>query len=358
MKNEISAYFLGCNSAEGFISEFDKCYDPKDNWTAYIIKGGAGTGKSSIMRKLAQNAVISHERIILCPCSSDPDSLDGVILPDRKTVMIDATAPHTVEPVYPAVCEQIINTGDFWNKEKFEEFKESLIALYSEHSAEHKKASQYIRAAGQLLKYNFSAQLSFTDIEKTFNFAASLCKKYIPKKKSGKSTEWIRFLSGVTPKGYVTLKDTVENTLGRKVLIKDNFGAVASLILSGIRDYCLENNYEIITVKNPILPNDMTDAVIIPELELGFIRQDKESIYKSEIRQIHARRFVNTKAMSKIKQKTSFNKKLASALIDSAVQALVNAKSIHDKIEKYYINAMDFERLNSYAKKIINDILK
>ena len=33
-------------------------------------------------------------------CSSDPDSLDGVFIPEKHCSVCDGTAPHVVEPVF------------------------------------------------------------------------------------------------------------------------------------------------------------------------------------------------------------------------------------------------------------------
>ena len=84
MKNCDIKYFLAANSAEGFVSHFGDCYNPYDGWRAYIIKGGPGTGKSSFMKCVVVKAVDKGYSVELCPCSSDPDSLDGVIIKDIK----------------------------------------------------------------------------------------------------------------------------------------------------------------------------------------------------------------------------------------------------------------------------------
>ena len=112
-KNDIK-YFLAANSCEGFYSVFDKAYLPDGEWRAYIIKGGPGTGKSSFMKRFASYAEKKGCKALRCPCSSDPDSLDAVILPDKKMIILDGTAPHTVDPSYPGVCEKILNFGEFW----------------------------------------------------------------------------------------------------------------------------------------------------------------------------------------------------------------------------------------------------
>ena len=37
--------FMGANTPQGFVSFFDELYNPYENCTPYIIKGGPGTGK-------------------------------------------------------------------------------------------------------------------------------------------------------------------------------------------------------------------------------------------------------------------------------------------------------------------------
>ena len=149
-KNDIK-YFLAANSCEGFYSVFDKAYLPDGEWRAYIIKGGPGTGKSSFMKRFASYAEKKGCKALRCPCSSDPDSFDAVILPDKKMIILDGTAPHTVDPSYPGVCEKILNFGEFWRDGDFSANSREIIELTLKSKALHASAARYLRAAGQLI---------------------------------------------------------------------------------------------------------------------------------------------------------------------------------------------------------------
>ena len=46
-------YFLGAMTQNGFSTEFGKIMADKEYFT-FILKGGAGTGKSSLMKKIAR----------------------------------------------------------------------------------------------------------------------------------------------------------------------------------------------------------------------------------------------------------------------------------------------------------------
>lgn len=92
------SYFLGANSYEGFYSLYDGFVYSEAVDRLYIIKGGAGCGKSSFMKKIAaaaESTGLSVERVI---CSGDPDSLDGIFIPTLKLAYVDGTAPHAAVP--------------------------------------------------------------------------------------------------------------------------------------------------------------------------------------------------------------------------------------------------------------------
>ena len=111
------ASFLGANTPQGFISFFDELYNPYENCRAYIIKGGPGTGKSTLMKKVCAEAESRGYAVEKVYCSSDPDSLDGLIVPEVGVSIADGTSPHTLEPRFPGACENIINLGECWDKD-------------------------------------------------------------------------------------------------------------------------------------------------------------------------------------------------------------------------------------------------
>ena len=89
-------YFLGANSPSGFYSLYDHLLSPEQARAIYILKGGPGCGKSTLMRQIgarAEEAGLETEYIL---CSGDPDSLDAVILPEKAVAIVDGTAPHGV----------------------------------------------------------------------------------------------------------------------------------------------------------------------------------------------------------------------------------------------------------------------
>ena len=92
-------YFLGANSPAGFYSLYDQMIDRTKARRLYILKGGPGCGKSTLMRRVAERAKAAEQEVEYILCSGDPDSLDAVILPGLEIAVADGTAPHGTAPL-------------------------------------------------------------------------------------------------------------------------------------------------------------------------------------------------------------------------------------------------------------------
>ena len=101
-------FFLAANSTQGFVSRFDQLGDHQQGWRSIIIKGVPGCGKSTLMKQAAQAMAGCGEAVEQIHCSSDPDSLDGIILEDLCVSVADGTAPHVLEPRYPGAFERVL----------------------------------------------------------------------------------------------------------------------------------------------------------------------------------------------------------------------------------------------------------
>ncbi len=332
---------------KGFKSYFDTVYDPTDSWRAYLIKGGAGTGKSSLMKKVASTS--GDENTVLGVCSSDPDSLDGVVFEDKKVCLLDATAPHIVEPKYPGFCETIINTGDGWDSNKLFDSREAYFEKAMENASLHKTAARYLGAAGRLVADNFYMESLCADFEKAKRVARALAQKEI--KKGNGAKEEIRFISAVTPKGYLCFYDTITALCDRVIGIEDKWGAVGSGMLRVIKDYALSLNNRVILCPYPLCHDLILECLIIPEQRLSFVLCKSPLPFAN--RTIHTHRFCESDALTAKRQKMKFNIKAADTLIGAAADTMHKAKLIHDYMEKFYFDAMDFSVVDKLTQKII-----
>lgn len=67
----------------------------------YIIKGLAGSGKSTLSKKIAKTAVERGYAADYHFCVFDINSVDGVTIPALSTAVLDGTYPHIIDPQRP-----------------------------------------------------------------------------------------------------------------------------------------------------------------------------------------------------------------------------------------------------------------
>lgn len=156
-KSNKNAYFAAANSFYGFVSLFSEIFDPDGFCKIYILKGGPGTGKSTLMRRISDFA---SQKLIDCEeiyCSSDTSSLDGVILTnkDKRIAVIDGTKPHMQDPIYPGAVDEIVNLSEGFNIAALEERRDDIESLVKLKSKEYNSAYTYLSSAEKIFSFLF-----------------------------------------------------------------------------------------------------------------------------------------------------------------------------------------------------------
>lgn len=132
-------YFLGGNTCRGFYSFYDGFCAEKDDFL-YIIKGGPGCGKSSLMKRVAQKWEQSGFAVERIFCSGDPDSLDGIYCPALHLGYADGTAPHRLDVRYMGVNGAYLDFSPFFRLDTLRQSREQIRTLADACSQEYQKA--------------------------------------------------------------------------------------------------------------------------------------------------------------------------------------------------------------------------
>ncbi|MBQ7315081.1 MAG: hypothetical protein IJW83_03655 [Clostridia bacterium] len=139
-------FFAAANGYSGFRSYFHEFFRPDDYTRIFVLKGGPGTGKSRLLRSVGTVFEDSGCHVDWIFCSSDPASLDGVILMEggRRVALLDGTAPHERDAVVPGAVDTLINLGDGWDEEALILRRPDILTLTKVKQAEYKKAYEYL----------------------------------------------------------------------------------------------------------------------------------------------------------------------------------------------------------------------
>lgn len=341
--------FLGGVTPSGFKNEFEASAWRGDFY-GYILKGGPGTGKSTLMKKLAQQC---DECDIYC-CSSDTNSIDAIVFPQKKIYVADGTSPHVMEPQYPALNGEYINLGEFWDKSKIEPHKDTLKYCFCENAAFHKRAARFVTACGELFGGLYDYCTSCVLKDKLDAFVQRFSKKAFGKVLDVEGFAENRQLSAITADGYITQEIDSDYTL---IAVCDDYLAASAMMLRLICSQALSRGLCVYISHCRLVPSSPIETLLIPEKKLGFVSENfLNNMHCDCIKRINGMRFYDTKRLLEKKQKLSFDKSAGLELCNEAANSIASALKIHDEIEKYYINAMDFSKLDDVYKKILSSI--
>ena len=145
-------YFAAANGYSGFRSYFGEVFRSDEFAKIYVLKGGPGTGKSSFMKKAENLFFEKGYKTEAIFCSSDPYSLDGVIVSgeNSRVAILDGTSPHERDAVIPGAVDELINLGEFWDARWLSSERDKIIELNREKSAAYKTAYSYLGIAGSI----------------------------------------------------------------------------------------------------------------------------------------------------------------------------------------------------------------
>ena len=340
---ENEKYFAAANTYKGFKSYFSEIFYPEKFDRIYVIKGGPGTGKSSLMKKAATHFCKKECKVEEIYCSSDPNSLDGIICErgEKRIALIDGTSPHETDAKIPGAIDEIINLGNHWERRWLSAKKEDILALNAEKSTAYKTAYSYLKIAGECA--NFILQT----IKEKFDFSKAhrVISKFCPKLSVNNSEcVQIRLLSSFGKYGEFKL-----GTLKKKA---DNFVSVSGdefIALIFIEE--LLKHIDVLGISRTEFPLALDpsyhDAVYIPTAKVAFALDSTPDIVADEFLKSDLgydnERIKNAKSIREI------------AMVE-AKRWFAIASDLHFRLEDIYSHAMSFEKNDILVTEKITEI--
>lgn len=339
------AYFCASNSAFGFYSYYPQCFDAARIGRVFAIKGGPGTGKSRFMREVAQCAEARGWTCEYVYCSSDADSLDGVILSRDEAciALLDATAPHVYEPSQPGLREEIVNLGAFWNSAALRSHAEELKRLSAEKKAAYRMAYRYLAAYEEMSANRDELVLPFLRLDAMESFADRLMWNVARGKSFFAEPALIR---SIGMGGKIGL-DTYFARAKQIYLVEDCRGS-AQYFMRMLYQMMERRRLHIRVSYDPILP-ERIDGIFLCESNLAFVVGNPEEC-AYPYKRIGTRRFVSTSAMKHIKAPLNHAEQMCRAMLGGAVDALERVRAAHFRMEEIYASAMDFSKKEAFTK--------
>lgn len=349
-------FFLGANSPTGFYSLYDQLIDPEQARSIYILKGGAGCGKSTLMRHVAQAMEERGLAVEYILCSGDPDSLDAIHIPALRTALVDGTAPHVVEPRYPGLVEEYVNLGACYDREGLLPLRGQLMSCMSGYKGCYNRAYRCLLAAEQI-EEDMRALLMTPAVEaKVVKRTRGILSREVKKGGGEPGRAVQRFLSAVTFQGEMTCFDTADALCKRVYELSDSYG-LAHVMLTHLAAGAMAAGYDVIPCPSPMAPDRM-EHLLIPGLSLAFLSTTPARPYPGHpYRRLRLDGMADQELLRRNRARLRFSRKVTAALIAEAVESLGQAKAMHDNLEELYNPHVDFQMVQRQAQTITQAIL-
>ena len=350
-------YYLGANAPGGFYSLYDQLLAPGEAEEVLILKGGAGCGKSTLMRHVAAQAEARGIPVEYIPCSGDPDSLDAILLPDRRAAIVDGTAPHVVEPRLPGAVERYVDLGACYDHQGLKAVRERLVGAMAGYKDCYARAYRCLRAAAEILA-DRTALVQTPELEaKMARRAKGILSRECRRKGGGEGRVRQRFLSAVTHKGVLVEFGTVERQCGRVYELVDSYG-LGHLLLTHLLSGALAAGWDVVACPSPMAP-DRLEHLLLPQLSLAFVTTGGGVVWpRRPYRRLRLDAMADREVLRRNKGRLNFSKKVSAALVEEAVSSLGQAKAMHDDLERVYNPYEDFGRVHAPAEWAAKELLE
>lgn len=348
-------FFMAANTKDGFVSLFPRAIEEDEYRQLYSIKSGPGCGKSTLMRKIAAYMGCDGPTEYI-HCSSDPDSLDGIILRNQGFAVIDGTAPHVTDLAFPGAEGRYITFPPFADQNALLAKRAGLRHLSARAKACYAQAYRLISASYTLDEGVRAALRPLLPADRLNSRANGIIRREIPKK-YGNGKLMLRFLDGITPTGWVCLSQTVSACADKIYAIEDSFG-LAGFMLEAFRDAALSRGYDVYACLDPKDGHSLRH-VLIPGLSLAFVTTVQDSAESFEaFRRIRVDAYLDKAGLKPIKGKIKLQRRVSASIMDDAAAEIARAHALHSEIETLYLPHVDFAALDQMAENLVDEFME
>ncbi len=353
--------FPGNNTSLGFYSYYAYILPQRQANRIYCLKGGPGTGKSTFLKRIGKAMSEAGYGVEYMHCSSDPDSLDGLVIPALRAALIDGTAPHVTDPVHPGAVDEIINLGEYWDGDAIRLHREPIMRLTEQIGRLFKRAYKYIGAAKSLMDDIVETFEQATDMAGAPRQAQRIIEREMWKEPVDGRLGSIRklFATAITPAGIVHHLDTLFDHDYKVYSIKNIWGVGVHDLLTRLGTEAVCRGLDTEMFYCPVMPETRIEHVLIPELKLAFVSENRYFELKNHRQAIiDMTQYTDLAAIEPQKAVLEFDIGSFQSLLEEAVGTLAQAKRLHDELEQYYVPHMDFEGVKKRGEEVCRRILE
>lgn len=352
-------FFPGGNTSQGFYSFYHYLVKPSVK-RKYILKGGPGVGKSHLIKQIGTYFLDKGQAIEYHWCSSDPDSLDGIVIGAHQAAVLDGTAPHVVDPRYPGAVDEIIDLGRYWQRNQIATQRPEVIEISDRISFCFAQAYHRLKESYLAWEEWSVYPLRVRDYRNVSRNTLALTKDFLQETAPAENTDIRHLFAGaITPAGKVLKADLILESDTALFAIKGSPGSgvqdvldhVVSMIkLTDLRAEIYHNPFAPLQVDMVYLPDYNRALVDVSDYLFPYAQQLSSTRYK---RQLDFDQLLPADSLNPYAKRIALARERLENGIQEAIEWIELAKQLHDQLEGIYIEAMDFPAIDQQCEDLI-----
>ncbi|RIX52174.1 hypothetical protein D3P08_14485 [Paenibacillus nanensis] len=359
MTENASHYFARGNTAHGAHFLYKSAFQGLDK--ILVLTGPPGTGKSTIIRKLAESLADRGQHVQCFHSPLRPDELDGMIATELKVGIVDQQA-----------CEWFTESGagatiefDFGaalnNREisaetlgRIEELKGKLTEAYSKA---YESFATALRIHDEWEKFYIESM----DFDKADQITQELIQELYAGHENGTPAS-VRhlFFGAATPKGAFDFIQSLTAQLSRRIFIKGRPGSGKSTLLKKLAASAEEKGIEVQVFHCGFDPNSL-DMLIFPGLSTAIFDSTAPHEYfpdrdGDEVLDMYERTMTPGTDEAYAAEIAGIRERY-SAKMKEATSHLAAAEAIDSQIKSFYTAATDFSIVEQLRIQLQSELM-
>ncbi|MCL1949398.1 MAG: hypothetical protein FWF59_06675 [Turicibacter sp.] len=262
-------FFACAHTFAGFHQFFKDNLEGFDH--VYLLKTGPGPQNSQLIHRLGMYFSKSGYEVGWLCSTTQPDVLDGFLLPSLKAAVLIASGPSALEPAAPGAIEHYVNLGAAWDTKKLHRQKDVILSLNEKLNEAFDGLYDHFEKASitqddweKILEKNL-------DLEKGTALVDLLGEAILNYPSIGKDAKVAhRFASAYTAIGFVDYSLELSAPSSKRYFIRGSWATGNSNLLKAFLERASHLGYDAQAYHCPLDPDQLA-MVLIPQLGVAFL---------------------------------------------------------------------------------------
>lgn len=272
-----------------------------------------------------------------------------------------------VDPKNPGAVDEILHLGDYWNEAKLRSSKEEILTANARVGRLFRIAYASLKEAGCIMEewesYISEAQDWAQVNQVTFSIQNELEAHCTPQFLKAPGTRHL-FASAITPMGPFTHFPSILQGVSKLYSVQGLPGSGKSTLIAKTVQWAQDRGLDTEVYHRPLTPERL-DGVVIPALKTGVVNsglpfsfspQDVAGL--KDVVSLDLNSYLRQDLLQTYNTEIEDTATRLRAAFNRGSEYIGQAKAEHDRMETFYIPAMDFAAINNKRDEILGRILK